>query len=825
MHDAAIVDTVVAVVGLLLVAALAAILARRLRFPYTVGLVLVGLGVGYLARQVAAAEVLRSVELSPEIILFVFLPTLIFESAFNLDSRLLAKNLAPVIALAVPGLLLSTALVGGVVTLGTDLPLGPALLFGALISATDPVAVVALFKELGAPKRLAILVEGESLFNDATAIVLFQIILAVLAGGGIGLGMLGRGAADFLVVSAGGVLIGLLIGYLMVRSIAVAQQEPLVEVALSTVVAYAAFILADHYLHVSGVMATVGAGAVVGTLGSTRFSPQVRHYLHQFWEYAAFVANSLIFLLVGMSIDLAALLQDPGPLGWAIVAILVARALVVFGLVPLVSRLPGTGSIDRRYQGVLYWGGLRGAVALALALSLSADFAHRELVITLTVGVVLFTLLTGGLTMGPLISVLGLNRPSLVQRLARSQAQLAAKQEAAQRLTELESTGHYSRSQLRDLHRRYEEDARQVQEDLKRLRDEGRDWEARAALWSEALTVEKTTYRRLFDHGSISEAVLHELELELDLQRDALAQGNPPGASTTIMPLEVRTAAFLFGIVERISPSNRLVQRHRLRALAAKYEHDFAQLEASRRVATAMQRLAALSGAEPRLEEELRDFYGTRELEAQKRMDSIAEHFPEYVSAVQQRAALRIALDGEADAVEGLAGLGAVPVLLAREARQAVETTQRELMSQHIRELEPDPRELLTRVPLFHQLRPEDVTRLLARVSPRTLLAGETVIRQGQSGTSLFLVARGVLSVEVERAGRLRRRVATLRAGDFFGEMALLSDEPRQATIAAVSDSRLYELSRRAVQDISQTSPNLEAALRDASQRRKRESA
>ena len=240
MPEEGVVTTVVGIIGLLLIAAATAIGLKRARLPYTVGLVLVGLVLGGVAHRTPLLEPFQQLTLSPELILFVFLPTLIFESAFNLDFRLLSRNLAPVLTLAAPGLLISTAIVGGMVSWLTPLDLGPALLFGALISATDPVAVIALFKEVGAPKRLAILVEGESLFNDATAIVLFGIIFGVLQGGTLDAATVGDGVLEFAFVFLGGLVVGAAIGYIMIRSIALAEDEPLVEVALSTVVAYAA---------------------------------------------------------------------------------------------------------------------------------------------------------------------------------------------------------------------------------------------------------------------------------------------------------------------------------------------------------------------------------------------------------------------------------------------------------------------------------------------------------------------------------------------------------------------------------------------------------
>ncbi|NIM50582.1 MAG: Na+/H+ antiporter [Gemmatimonadales bacterium] len=825
MEHGGIITGVIAIVGLLLVAAAAAIGLKRANLPYTVGLVLVGLVIGALAERVDVLEPLHQLTLSPEIILFVFLPTLIFESAFNLDSRLLSQNLAPVLALAAPGLLLSTAIVGGLLALLTPLPLGPALLFGALISATDPIAVIALFKEVGAPKRLAILVEGESLFNDATAIVLFRIILAVLAGGALGVATIGSGAAQFVMVFVGGLMVGGLIGYLMIRSIALADDDPLVEVALSTVVAYAAFIAADHYLGVSGVMATVGAGLVVGTLGSTRFTPHVRAYLQQFWEYAAFVANSLIFLLVGITVKLGGIVEFLVPIAWAIGAVMVARVVTVFGLLPIVSRLPGAQAIDWRVRSVLFWGGLRGAVALALVLSLPSDFPQRELLISLAIGVVLFTLLSGGLTMAPLIRALGLDRPSLVERVGRAQAALAAKREALERIERLGTAGHFSNRLATDIENEYRDEILGVERELQGLRTECRESEMRHVVWSEALTAERTAYRDLFDRGVISEPVLRELELSVDLRRDQLKRDEIPQERTTASPLEVRITHWLIGMLEHLFPKNPLVRRYRLRALAAKYEHDAAVLEAGRRVAQEVAHLAELSGVAPAVADDCRVTYERHSNEAMEQLDAVAEHFPEYVQAVQRQTAQRIALEGEVDAIERLASTGGIPQSVARDARRSVETAQRRLMRQPVAALEPRPEDLLARVPFFKNLNPADFQRIVDVLVPRTVLAGETIIRQGERGTSLFLIARGVVAVIAARPGRRPKRVAALHAGEFFGEMALLTQEPRNATVQAVTGCQLYELSSRDVDALCEFCPGVRDALVEAYEERRRSSA
>jgi CPA1 family monovalent cation:H+ antiporter len=794
-----IVQNVIAVVALLLVAAVSAVGLRRARLPYSVGLVLVGLVLGFVAEHLEFLEFAHELELSPEIILFIFLPTLIFESAFNLDARLLSQNLLPVFALAAPGLLLSTAIIGVVVAVFTPLNWGPALIFGALISATDPVAVVALFKELGAPKRLAILVEGESLFNDATAIVLFHLILTAVVGGAFTAGTVGDGVASFMVVFVGGLTVGALIGYLMVRSIAVAENDPLVEVALSTVVAYAAFIAAEHYLGVSGVMATVGAGIVIGAFGTPRFTPPVRAFLKQFWEYAAFVANGLIFLLVGLSVSFSGLFEFLGPIAWAIAAATVARGVVTFGLIPAVARLPGAEPIDFGYRVVLWWGGLRGAVALALAFSLEPGFPGRDLIVAMAVGVVLFTLLTGGLSMSRLLAALGLDQPNLVERVARAQATRAAKEAALKRVDRMATAGHFSPRLVRDLEQEYRRQAEDVRVQLSTLQSECDESEVTHALWFEALAVERAVYRELLDQGFITEPVLRELELTLSLQRDGLKRGTTDFKEDQLAPLEVRVASVFFDVINRFAPRARFVERHRLRTVAARYERDAAVFEASKRVVTRIERLAELSGAPRAVVEVVRTAYRDKEQRATDRLDSVAEHFPEYVEAVQLRTARRIALDAEADAIQSLTQAGGIPASIAEDARMAVERAQRELTRRPVAALAGRPAELLQRVPLFENLSPEDFQRFVERLRSITVLAGRTIIREGERGNSLFLIARGVVGVfRAERDGQ-GDRIATLHAGDFFGETALLTDKPRTASVKAATDCQLYELTKKEV--------------------------
>jgi CPA1 family monovalent cation:H+ antiporter len=390
------------VIELLLIASIVAIAVQRLRVPYTVALVVVGL--------LLTTQSPLQVELTPELILALFVPPLVFEAAFHLNFTELRRNLVPILILAVPGVILTTVIIGGLLSLGAGLSLPVALVFGALIAATDPVAVVALFRMLGAPKRLAVLMEGESLFNDGTALVLFNLMVLVAMTGQFDLA---SSLLDFGRVAAGGVVVGLALGWAISRLIA-RIDDYLIETTLTTVLAFGSYLVAEQ-LHFSGVLAVVAAGLVNGNLGPQGMSPSTRIVLFNFWEYVAFLANSLVFLLIGLEVDIPAMLDAWQPIAWAIGGVILARVVVIYGLSWAANRLAEPVSL--RWRHVLAWGGLRGALSLAMALSLPATFGpERMLLRTMAFGVVLFTLLVQATSMRPLIRRLGI--------IVRSQAQV-----------------------------------------------------------------------------------------------------------------------------------------------------------------------------------------------------------------------------------------------------------------------------------------------------------------------------------------------------------------------------------------------------------------
>ena len=271
------------VLELLLIVSVVAILVRRFRIPYTVALVLAGLALSFRERL--------GIELTPELILALLLPPLVFEAALHIRLIDLRRQMGMIALLAVPGVVLNMLVAGGVLSFGTGLPIGLALIFGALIAATDPVSVVAIFRLLGAPKRLEVLLESESLFNDGTAIVLFSLALEAFS---IGEFSLSSAVMDFVRVAGGGILVGLTLGWLMSRLVA-QVDDYLVETTLTTVLAFGSYVVAEQF-HMSGVLAVVAAGLMSGSLGEREMSPTTRIVLTNFWEYVAFLANSAVFL-------------------------------------------------------------------------------------------------------------------------------------------------------------------------------------------------------------------------------------------------------------------------------------------------------------------------------------------------------------------------------------------------------------------------------------------------------------------------------------------------------------------------------------------------
>lgn len=370
-----------------------AIVARRARIPYAVALLVTG-------GALAAAGLAPALRLSRDLLYLIFLPPLVFEAALYLDWRELRRDGVVIGVLATAGVLIAGTITAAGMHYIAGWPLAASACFGALVAATDPVSVIATFKETGVRGRVRLLVEAESLFNDATAAILFGLAVSYAVGETLSPASI----MTTLVVSvAGGVVAGATVAGLALL-IAGRTSDHLVEVTLTTLAAYGSFLAAER-MHASGVLASLTAGLIIGNVQARSVSKAGYSAMLAFWEYAAFVANSLIFLLIGVQLAHERIASLLLPAGLAVALVLLSRAASIYPLSALFSR--SGRRVSAAHQHILFWGGLRGALALALAMALPESLPGREAVVTVTFAVAAFSILAQGLTIPPLLRYLG----------------------------------------------------------------------------------------------------------------------------------------------------------------------------------------------------------------------------------------------------------------------------------------------------------------------------------------------------------------------------------------------------------------------------------
>jgi len=505
------------IIGLLLIASLVAVAANRYRLPYTVGLVLIGLALTVVPEL--------PIRLTSDIILAVLVPPLLFEAAFHLNLEDLKRDLGFILLLAVPGVIITTLVVGGIIRWGTGMETRYAMIFGALIAATDPVAVVALFRRLGVPKRLQVLLEGESLFNDGTAVVIFVLMLALAPGVNQDifsiLDVSGNNAIDvvdviatFLMVAGGGVLVGIVLGMAISQLIG-RIDNPLAETTLTTVLAFGSYLVAET-LGVSGVLAVVAAGILNGNVGPRGMSATTRVVVFNFWEYAAFLMNSMIFLLIGLSVQINELFKYRWEIAVAILAVLVARLVSIYGFSLFASTIPG------KWRHILYWGGLRGAIALALVLILPETGLLPGIISqikAMAFGVVLFTLIVQGFSMAPLVKRLKIiQRSHFQEEYERRHARFVASRSAHDYLRRMSQQGLISEHTWQRLSSLMERQSETLVDAVREVvtSDPTVETEELDTARREALRAQRSALTGLLRDGIISEETYTQLVSEVD---------------------------------------------------------------------------------------------------------------------------------------------------------------------------------------------------------------------------------------------------------------------------------------------------------------------
>lgn len=543
------IGSTLAIFVILGISSLALFWAKKLKLPHTVLLVLIGIGLGLLS-FIPAFSFLGEFNLTPELLFYLLLPTLIFESAYNINARRMVEDAPIILVLAVVGLLVSTGVIAVALFyilafLGVQIPFMVALLFGALISATDPVAVLALFKEYGAPRRLSLIFEGESLFNDATAVALFLVLLEVARFGYHGFDTILSGTITFTSMLVGGVLFGILIGGLFAKIVGWSRENEVASITITIVLAHITFIMAEvlsHHLHVGGfhfalspIIATTVAALLMGNYGRSKIHPRAEEFVEKLWGQLAFWANSLIFILIGvLFVDIPNLSREMvGVVLITILIVAIARAISIYPVVELFNVfVKEEVKVPKSWQHLLSWGSLRGALAVTMVLLIPDDLAFegwslalspKEFLLAITVGCIAATLFIKATTIQNVMRRLKLDEFTDIEKVEASEARALIHHEVQERIKKYEERGYVDPEVAARLYKQHEREYLDACKDL-----ESGEVKALAlrVLRMYAIGIEKMHLKQLYHYNEVNERVFKRLTGKLQLQLECIEIGN-----------------------------------------------------------------------------------------------------------------------------------------------------------------------------------------------------------------------------------------------------------------------------------------------------------
>lgn len=787
-------------------------LAAKLKLPYSVLLALAGVALGLLTQiqpqshSVVASDLLTALqqfEISAEAIIVIFLPALLFEAALGVDLRGLLEDIAPILTMAVVAVVICTLVVGFSMAFASEYSLLACLLLGSIVATTDPAAVIGIFKEVGAPRRLLTLVEGESLLNDAAAISIFTVLIAAILNPGT-VGPAGA-VVGFLVSAIGGAVVGFGMGMATTSLFRILSGWPRAEITLTIALAYLSYFISEHYLHLSGVVACVASGLVIGAARRTRFTQETSEQLEGAWGQIGFWANSLIFLLAAMFVPRFVSNMTWGDIGLVVLlflATLVARAATVFGLLPVFERIGLSQQIDTRFKGAMLWGGLRGAISLALALAVTENAALpepiRDFVAASVTGLVLMTLFINGITLRPLIRLFQLNRLSPVAAGVRDRAAVMTLAEVRDQVAEAAERGRIDRkvvdSVLSDI------DSRLA---VERAACEPIDTVdgvlAHRQTMRVGLTVmtarESGRYLDLLHARVVDRRVAEQLLAHAQQLRDAV---RPQGRAGTERKRWEADQAFaktwkrLLRYESKIRFALALQNRVGLeRPLAGALAERFEVLVNQRRILGEMtpfirDRLGSLLGEE--ITEALIALNSARMKAVEDALLALKLQYPIYAEALQHQHLGRLSRELERRGYQTLLDQGVIGGEVAQALAEDAADRYPGIDRRPRLDTRLSARELIARVPLFADLSEDTSSRIIRQLRPRLTLPDELIVRRGDRGESMFFIASGAVRLPIPSGD------VELGSGDFFGELALITGRPRVTDVISLGFCQLLEL-------------------------------
>ncbi|MCZ4279441.1 cation:proton antiporter [Kiloniella laminariae] len=818
-------DIVLTIAALLVVIACSQPLARRSGLPFTVVLAMIGVLLALAAKWLLyttitdqfneVASLVIDIPVSSATFLDIMLPILLFQGAVTIDVRRLAKDTAPVILLAVLGVVVALVIIGGAVSFVSSAPLVVCLLFGAIVATTDPSAVIALFRDLGAPARLTRLVEGESLLNDATAIAAFSAFLALTISGG---------KFDLLNVSstlsvslAGGIAVGLIAGRVTVQILAWLRSFRAAQVTITVALPYLIYTLANNYIHISGVVAVVTAGLVLSAFARSRFQSETFRFFQDTLDQLSWWAGSLVFILAALLVP--GLLADVQVSDlWitlvAVFAALVARAVILFGVFPILSATRLTQSISTPTKTVIIWGGLRGAVTLALALAVTenplVDPETKRFIAIQATGFALFTLLIQGTTLTALMRWLGLDQLSPIERAFRSQV-------LSQSLSTVKSS-------LRNFAGRYQLDDELVETAMspysERLSKVAKDRtfeetisdKERLTLGLVALANQEKSL--LFDprwSAGVPHILIDQYLLAVDAMIDAAREDGRLGYLRAARKPHKHSSAFrILGWCHARMGINRPLAQYLGRRFQLLLINRIMVLELGVFLDT---KLKALLGDRPA--EILGEILRQRQEEIERHLAGLRLQYPRFARTLDHALLERFAYREEVEQIDNLREAGIISEDLARSLIGEAESIHAVVKPRSQVDFRATTSELLVSFPVFSELSQSELDEITKSLRTRVFADDAFIFRKGDKADGLYFIASGAVEI------RIGERVVRLGHGDFFGEMALLAETRRSADIRSISYSHLLLLEANTFHKLVKAHPHWRSRLDEVAKERR----
>lgn len=723
--------------------------------PYTILLLIIGLILGLLTRfeilsNIGFTMIAHSVgwagSIDPHLILYLFLPTLIFEAAYALHLHTFKKSLGNAVILAVPGIMVAIIITALFVMLIKVLGIGlnewtflMALLFGSIISATDPVAVVAILKEVGASKRLSTITESESMLNDGTAIVLFMTIFGLITGEAAG----GNAFLEFLRVAFGGVLVGGVIGWIVISWIKRVFNDALIEITVVIGAAYLSFFVAESVFHVSGVIAVVTLGISMAGPGKTRVSPGVSHFLHEFWELAAFIANTLIFIIVGVVIaqQVNYTISDVVVLLLVYLAIHIARLGTIYVFYPLMRKI-GYG-ISFKDSIVLWWGGLRGAVALALALIVAIDTRIpvdvRNQLLSLTAGIVVLTSLINATTVRWLIDRLGLSKIGDIKAGMMLQSLQQIRLSGEKEIDKLKENRYMANADWQKV-TEFLIDVDAVEEKPKHFNVEDAIAETRKRL----LQKERESYWRQFSMGMLSSDGVHLLSDQIDGLLDF--GGKIPLSERSDIENLWKTPKTT-AILQNLPLVGRVWKKRFVNRLMLSYDCARAFVAAQEEGLKSLSSLIigfslgdSQSSKETELLSILEDELNENRITGQTFLRNLRERYPDICRSIETLLASRSLLNQQEEMLERLKKQGRLEPDEVERIQANIHSAMKQLMDKSIKEdVDLKISEVLKNAPGLNQLSKE-AQLLLAQKAQLKIFPNESTLAKQETENDGFLI-------------------------------------------------------------------------------------